>query len=326
MKNTIKIGITIGDADGIGGEIIEKVLADKRFTELYPLEIFRHNDDPSGVKALYAAADALRAKTIDALVTCPINKAHAAADGFAHIGHTEYFAKEFGVAGREPSMFMVSDELRVVLVTKHVQLEKVASLITTQRVLDTIRSVRRSLQVDFGIIDPRIAVLGLNPHAGENGLLGVEEQKFITPAINAALEEGIFAFGPFSADGFFGSGAYAKYDVTVAMYHDQGLIPFKTLAMDRGVNFTAGLPVVRTSPAHGTGADIVGRGIASDNSLRAAIYTATDIVRSRRAFAAMTANPLQKQNQEQAGDRHSDRPAREQNVDDMFADEMQREK
>ncbi|MEG0724870.1 MAG: 4-hydroxythreonine-4-phosphate dehydrogenase PdxA [Mucinivorans sp.] len=324
MKNIIKIGVTVGDANGIGGEIITKVLSDKRFTELYPIEVFGQADDPSGIKALYTAADALRAKKIDALVTCPINKAHAAAEGFQHIGHTEYFAKEFGVAGREPLMFMVSEDLRVALVTKHVAVEKVSSMITTQRVLDTIRSVRRSCQVDFAIPEPRIAVLGLNPHAGENGLIGGEEQKAIIPAINAALEEGIFAFGPFAADGFFGSGAYAKYDATVAMYHDQGLIPFKTISMDRGVNFTAGLPVVRTSPAHGTGDDIAGRGIASDTSLRAAIYTATDIVRSRRAFAALTANPLQKQMPDQS-DRRSDRPAREQNVDDMFADEAANE-
>lgn len=319
MKKNIKIGVTIGHAAGIGEEIIEKVLADKRFTELYPLEIFREQDDPSGIKALYAATEALRDKRISALVTCPIDKASAAQAGFEHIGHTEYFAKEFGVAGREPSMFMVSEDLRVVLVTKHVPLDKVASMISTQKVLDTIRSVRRSLQVDFGMDNPRIAVLGLNPHSGEHGLLGSEEQKFITPAINAALEEGAFVFGPFAADGFFGSGAYTKYDVVVAMYHDQGLIPFKTLSMDRGVNFTAGLPVVRTSPAHGTGQDIAGKGIASDTSLRAAIYTAVDIVRSRREFAALTANPLQKQ--EQDNERRSGKPARDENVDDMFADQ-----
>lgn len=323
MKNNIKIGVTVGDAAGVGSEIIESVLSDRRFAESYPLEIFRADDDPSGIKALYAAAEALRNKQIDALVTCPIDKAHASSAGFAHIGHTEYFATEFGVAGREPVMFMVSDSVRVVLVTKHIALKDVPSALSTQKILDTIRSVRRSLQVDFGFVEPRIAVLGLNPHSGEQGLLGDEEQRFIKPAINAANDEGALVFGPFAADGFFGSGAYAKYDVVVAMYHDQGLVPFKTLSMDTGVNFTAGLPVVRTSPAHGTGADIAGKGIASDNSLRAAIYTAVDIVRSRRAFAAMTANPLQKQASDDGDRRSGGRPPRDQNVDEMFADQLE---
>lgn len=322
MKNIIKIGITVGDATGIGGEIIEKVLSDKRFKDMYPVEIFRVKDDPTGIKSLYAGAEALRGKQIAALVTCPIDKARAAEAGFEHIGHTEYFAKEFGVPGREPLMFMVSENLRVALVTKHVALSDVPPMITTQKVLDTIRSIKRSLQVDFAIPSPRIAVLGLNAHSGEHGLLGHEEINFISPAINVAIEEGTFAFGPFAADGFFGSGAYSTYDAVVAMYHDQGLIPFKTLSFDSGVNFTAGLPVVRTSPCHGTGADIAGKGIADENSLRAAIYTATDIVRSRRTFAALIANPLQRQEVEN-NDRRSNRPIKDENVEDLFANESQ---
>lgn len=324
MKNIIKIGITVGDTTGVGEEIIEKVLSDKRFKEMYPVEIFRVDDDPTGVKSLYAGAEALRNKHIAALVTCPIDKARASESGFPHIGHTEYFSKEFGVVGREPLMFMVSENLRVALVTKHVALSNVPSMVTTQRVLDTIRSVKRSLQVDFSIPSPRIAVLGLNPHSGEQGLLGCEENSYIIPAINVAIEEGIFAFGPFAADGFFGSGAYSTYDAVVAMYHDQGLIPFKTLSFDSGVNFTAGLPVVRTSPCHGTGADIAGKGLADEKSLRAAIYTATDIVRSRRKFAALNANPLQKQEVEN-GDRRSNRPIKDENVEDLFANENQQE-
>lgn len=320
MKNIIKIGVTVGDANGIGAEIIAKVLSDKHFTDMYPIQVFKSENDPAGVKSLYAGAEALKSRSIDALVTCPIDKAHAAKEGFAHIGHTEFFAAEFGVAGREPLMFMVSDSLKVALVTKHVALDQVPSMITVQKVLDTIRSVKRSLQVDFSIPSPRIAVLGLNPHSGEQGLLGDQEQKQITPAIMEATQEGIFAFGPFAADGFFGSRSYAHYDAVVAMYHDQGLIPFKTVVFENGVNFTSGLPVVRTSPCHGTAADIAGQGLADDTSLRAAIYMANDIVRSRRGYAELTANPLQKQSVDD-GDRRGGRVVRDENVEDLFAAE-----
>lgn len=317
MKNTIKIGITTGDATGVGPELIEKVTADRKFMELYPLDIFSVDGDQTGVRSLQVGVEALKSKEIDALVTCPIDKARASQDGFPHIGHTEFFAEQFGVAGRETLMFMVSDTLRVVLVTKHIPISEVSKALTVQKVLDVVRSTRRSLQVDFGIDEPKIAVLGLNPHAGENGLLGDEERRVISPAIEAAVNEGAFVFGPFAADGFFGSGAWAKYDAVVAMYHDQGLIPFKTLSMDSGVNFTAGLPVVRTSPAHGTAVDIAGQGIASDASLRAAIYTAVDIVRSRQKFAELRANVLTKQSSDD--DNRSRRPARDENVADLFA-------
>lgn len=319
MKNTIKIGITTGDATGVGPELIEKVTADRKFMELYPLDIFSVEGDPAGVRSLYTGVEALKTKEIDALVTCPIDKGRAAEEGFPHIGHTEFFAEQFGVAGRETLMFMVSDTLRVVLVTKHVPLAEVPKMLTVQKILDVIRSTRRSLQVDFGIDEPKIAVLGFNPHAGENGLLGDEERRVIAPAIEAAVAEGAFVFGPFAADGFFGSGAWSKYDAVVAMYHDQGLIPFKTLSMDSGVNFTAGLPVVRTSPAHGTASDIAGQGIASDASLRAAIYTAVDIVRSRQRFAELRANVLTKQASDEDQNRGR-RPARDENVEDLFAD------
>ena len=322
MKNTIKIGITTGDATGVGPELIEKVTSDRKFMELYSVDVFAVEGDATGVRSLYTGVEALKNKEVDALVTCPIDKARASADGFPHIGHTEYFSEQFGVAGRETLMFMVSDTLRVVLVTKHIPLAEVPKVLSVQKVLDVVRSVRRSLQVDFSIPEPKIAVLGLNPHAGENGLLGDEERRIISPAIEAAAGEGALVFGPFAADGFFGSGAWTKYDAVVAMYHDQALIPFKTLSMDSGVNFTAGLPVVRTSPAHGTAADIAGQGIASDSSLRAAIYMAVDIVRARRRFADLRANVLVKQASED-DERRGRRPAKDENVEDLFAPDEQ---
>lgn len=318
MKNNIRIGITQGHLAGVGPEIIEKVMSDKALTSLYSLEVFAVENDPAGVRSLEEACEALRNKTIDAVVTCPICKKAATEAGFEYIGHTEYFSAKFGIQGREPLMFMVSDTLRVALVTKHTKLADVASMISTQRIVDHLRSLKRSLEVDFGIRAPKIAVLGLNPHCGEEGLLGEEERNFITPAINVANEEDILAFGPFAADGFFGSGSYHHFDAVLAMYHDQGLAPFKALSFNEGVNFTAGLPVVRTSPAHGVGLDIAGQGIASPDALRAAIYTAIDIVRGRRQYAEMTANPLPKsQNDNRRG---NGAPQKEANVEDLLAD------
>lgn len=318
MKNNIKIGITRGHLAGIGPEIIEKVINDTAITSLYSLEVFAADDDPTGVRSLEMACEALRNKTIDAVVTCPICKKAAAEAGFEHIGHTEYFSSKFGVQGREPLMFMVSDTLRVALVTKHTRLADVPAMISTQRIVDHLRSLKRSLEVDFGIRAPKIAVLGLNPHCGEEGLLGDEERNYITPAIDVANEENILAFGPFAADGFFGSGSYHHFDAVLAMYHDQGLAPFKALSFSEGVNFTAGLPVVRTSPAHGVGLDIAGRGIASADALRAAIYTAIDIVRNRYQYGEMTANPLPKSQLDNPRRGNNNAPQKEANVEDML--------
>lgn len=316
MQNKIKIGITRGDERGIGREIIEKVLSDKRFSQMYPCQIFDLQDDTTGIRSLDAAVEAYRSRQIDAIVTCPIDKAAANAAGFGFVGHTEYFAHHFGVAGREPVMFMIADSLRVALVTKHVALQEVASMIDANLIVSQLRSLKRSLEVDFSIRAPRIAVLGLNPHCGEQGLLGDQEQRIITPAIEAANNEGILVFGPFAADGFFGSGGYLKFDAVLAMYHDQGLAPFKALAFDDGVNFTAGLPIVRTSPAHGVGLDIAGRDMADPSSLRAAIYAATDIVRCRQMYGQITANPLQKQTSDERGRGVQ----RDINVDELLAE------
>ena len=243
------------------------------------------------IASLNAAVRDLKAGKIDVLVTCPINKKNTTGDGFGFIGHTEYLAAEFGDA--EPLMFMVSDVLKVGLVTMHVPLTRVAGAITTEAVLNHIRAIKRSLERDFNIVGPKIAVLGLNPHAGDDGLLGPEEQEIIIPALQSARYENILAFGPFAADGFFGSGAYKKFDAVLAMYHDQGLAPFKALTFADGVNFTAGLSVVRTSPAHGVGFDIAGKMVADPSPMRAAIYQAIDIYRNRQVFDEASANPLQ---------------------------------
>lgn len=243
------------------------------------------------IASLNAAVRDLKAGKIDVLVTCPINKKNTTGDDFGFIGHTEYLAAEFGDA--EPLMFMVSDTLKVGLVTMHIPLARVPEAVTTEAVLGHIRALKRSLERDFNIVGPKIAVLGLNPHAGDDGLLGTEEQEVIIPAIQSAKYENILAFGPFAADGFFGSGAYRKFDAVLAMYHDQGLAPFKALTFADGVNFTAGLSVVRTSPAHGVGFDIAGKMVADAAPLRAAIYQAIDIFRNRQVFDEASADPLQ---------------------------------
>ncbi|MDR2936443.1 MAG: 4-hydroxythreonine-4-phosphate dehydrogenase PdxA [Rikenellaceae bacterium] len=242
--------------------------------------------------ALSAATKDLREGAIDVLVTSPINKATVQGRDFSFTGHTEYLAAQFEES--EPLMMMVSDTMRVGLVTIHLPLAEVAGQITTEMILRKLRALKRSLVRDFGIVEPRIAVLALNPHAGDEGLLGKEEIDIIRPALVSAADERILAFGPFAADGFFGSGGYTKYDAVLAMYHDQGLAPFKALSGETGVNFTAGLSIVRTSPAHGVAYNIAGQGIANESSLRAALYLATDIWRNRRIYEKITANPLKK--------------------------------
>ena len=240
--------------------------------------------------ALRCAADDLREGVIDAVVTAPINKEAMQGIGFGFTGHTEFFASELG---GEPMMIMCSDLLRVALVTVHVAVDKVASQLTRERITASLLSLRKTLKQDFGIVEPRIAVLSLNPHAGDGGLLGSEEEDIIRPAILAACEEGVLAFGPLAADGLFASGAYARYDAVLAMYHDQGLTPFKTLTPE-GVNFTAGLDKVRTSPDHGVAYDIAGKGVADAQSMRNAIYAAIDIVRRRAAYREWSARPLER--------------------------------
>ncbi|WP_417014105.1 4-hydroxythreonine-4-phosphate dehydrogenase PdxA [Alistipes sp.] len=340
--NRLKIGITQGDTNGIGWEVILKTLSDSRMTELCTpvvygtpaaAEFYRSRiaeleeiafntvvsardarrgrvnlvacgpqqlriapGEPSAeagqaaVEALRTAMRDLKEGTLDALVTGPIDKETVQADDFRHTGHTEYLAAELGGT---PMMLMCSDLLRVGLVTTHLPLAEVSAALSRERITAAIERLARSLVADFGVVKPRIAVLALNPHAGDGGLLGDEEEQTIRPAVNDAYAAGILAFGPFAADGFFASGNYARYDAVLAMYHDQGLAPFKTLTPD-GVNCTAGLGKVRTSPDHGVAYDIAGKDKADPQSMRNAIYAAIDIVGNRRRWAAMSAAPLQR--------------------------------
>lgn len=241
-------------------------------------------------RALKEATDALEAGKIDALVTGPVNKQNIQHSEFNYSGHTEYLQARF--QAEEVMMLMVSDLMKVGLVAGHVPISGLSSLITSKLILDKLKILSRSLLVDFGIRNPHIAVLGLNPHAGDDGLLGTEEKEIIAPAIEEAKALGITAMGPYAADGFFGAGRFSKFDAVLAMYHDQGLTPFKALSMDSGVNFTAGLPVVRTSPAHGTAYELAGKNEASATSFRNALYLAIDVARKRELYREISADPL----------------------------------
>jgi 4-hydroxythreonine-4-phosphate dehydrogenase len=252
----------------------------------------------AAVKSLQSAVADMKAGNIDVLVTAPLSKENSQGEGFDFAGHTEFLAAEFG---GEPTMMMCSDVMRVALVTSHISLTDVPEAISKQKIVDKLRKLRATLIADFGVVEPRIAVLALNPHGGEGGMMGTDEAEVIKPAIDEAYGAGILAFGPFPADGLFLAGEYAKYDAVLAMYHDQGLAPFKALTPD-GVNFTAGLDIVRTSPDHGTAFDIAGKGLASPDSMRNAIYMAIDIFRNRRAYAEMSRNPLKHYEREKGAD------------------------
>ena len=241
-------------------------------------------------KSLKAATNALEEGKIDALVTGPVNKQNIQHSEFNYSGHTEYLQARF--KAEEVMMLMVSDLLKVGLVAGHVPISKVSPMITQELVLEKLKILARSLLVDFGIRNPHIAVLGLNPHAGDDGLLGNEEKEIIAPAIAQAKDMGITALGPYAADGFFGAGRFRNFDAVLAMYHDQGLAPFKSLSMDNGVNFTAGLPVVRTSPAHGTAYELAGKNEASATSFRNALYLAVDVARKRELYNEISSDPL----------------------------------
>ena len=342
------VGITQGDGNGIGYEVIIKSLADPRILESFTPVIYGsskifgfyrrriHNlDQQMDIYVIQSAKDARPRKInivnclpdntyvepgqstpesakaaitslewavrdikngdIDVLVTAPINKRAMVREGFGNTGHTEYLQKVFGVS--DVAMFMVSDRLRIGVVTGHIPLKDVPSSITVEAIVGKLRLMMASLKRDFRVVEPKIAVLGLNPHCGDGGLLGDEEERIILPAVRKANEEGIMAFGPYSPDGYFGLGHYAKFDATLAMYHDQGLAPFKALAFEDGVNFTAGLPIVRTSPDHGTAFEMAGRDEADPHSMMSSIFTAIDIFRSRAAYDAVHEGKMSK-NQE----------------------------
>lgn len=244
----------------------------------------------AALACLQRSVDDLKAGKLDALVTAPINKNNIQSEEFKFPGHTEYLAEEFGVT--DNLMFLVSPTLRVGVVTGHVPLGRVRQNVTRERITQKLTLMMQSLKQDFGIEKPKIAVLGLNPHAGEEGLLGMEENEIIKPLINEWRNKGQLVFGPYPADGFFGTRAYTKFDAVLAMYHDQGLIPFKTIAFEEGVNFTAGMPAVRTSPDHGTAYDIAGKDLADETSMLQAIYTAIDVARNRKEYLELQAGAL----------------------------------
>ncbi|MEQ9168685.1 MAG: 4-hydroxythreonine-4-phosphate dehydrogenase PdxA, partial [Fulvivirga sp.] len=230
-------------------------------------------------KALQKAVEHLKEGLIDAVVTAPINKNNIQSEDFKFAGHTEYFTENFN--GKDSLMFLASEDLKVGVVTGHIPLKDVSQSITKELIIKKLKIMEESLRLDFGISKPRIAVLGLNPHAGEEGLLGSEDGNVIKPALDELKNKGKLIFGPYPADGFFGKGEYKKFDAVLAMYHDQGLIPFKTLAFNNGVNFTAGLSIIRTSPDHGTAYDIAGKNVANESSMREAIFMAYDIFKNR---------------------------------------------
>lgn len=349
----IKVGITHGDINGIGYEVILKTFADIRIAELcipviygstkiasyhrkaleLPAVMFNQINNPEAAEAdkvniincvteevkvelgqaskasgeaaflsLEAALKDLQEGLIDVLVTAPINKDTIQREGFDFPGHTEYLEQKFSQKGEKSLMILVKDSLRVALVTGHIPLGDVAKSVTKEKIQSALRIFEKTLCRDFNIEKPRIAVLSLNPHAGENGLLGTEEKDIIIPAIEEMSEKGILCFGPFASDGFFGSGQFTHYDGILAMYHDQGLAPFKTLAMEDGVNFTAGLPIIRTSPAHGTAYAIAGKNEASEESFRQSIYMAIDTFRNRSEYDTIHANPLRKLYYEKGSD------------------------
>lgn len=343
MEQTkIKIGITQGDVNGIGYEVILKSFENPAILELCTpivygspkvmtyhrkaleletsfsivnsaadavpgrLNVVNCNDDEVKVemgkpsresgKAAFEALEKAMAEykegMYDVLVTAPIHKQMIQSDSFAFPGHTEYIEQSIGEG--KALMILANETLRVALVTGHVPVAKIASAITQELIEEKLTIFNASLKTDFGIGAPRIAVLALNPHAGDGGVIGKEEETIITPAIKAMREQGILCYGPFPADGFMGSGAYNHFDGVLAMYHDQGLVPFKVLAMENGVNFTAGLPIVRTSPDHGTAFDIAGKNMASPDSFRQALYMAIDIYRNRKNDSEARSNPLRK--------------------------------
>lgn len=345
------IGITTGDINGIGPEIIIKALSDNRILDLCTPIVFSSNKvinyyrriavdhqlvfnstkemdklNPKqvnvfncweeevsiqpgvlteaggkyAVRSLQVATQCLKDGQLDALVTGPINKSNAQSSNFPYSGHTPFLKDSF--EAKDVLMLLYHNDLRVAIATEHIPLEKVAASITTDLLQSKFNLLKDSLVKDFGIDKPRIAVLGLNPHAGDEGSIGNQEQTIIKPLVEQWQQNGHLVYGPYSADAFFAKGNYKNFDGILAMYHDQGLIPFKTLANGEGVNFTAGLPIVRTSPDHGTAFDIAGKNLADHSSFMEAIFQAIELVRQRESYTEYTANPLRRRRMEKERD------------------------
>ena len=341
LKESVIVGISVGDLNGIGPEIIIKTYEDPRSLELNTpvifasgktMQFFKNHfnskinfyniDTPEkvvlgkvnvvnvwneqvkinfgvedkkigeyAIKSLEAATNALKEGAIDVLVTAPINKHNIQSDTFNFPGHTDYLAKALN---GKSLMFMVSDALRVGLLTDHVPLKDASNAITEELIKEKIATVIKSLKQDFGIRKPKVAVLAINPHAGDNGVIGTEDDAILKPTLEKIKLDGSLVYGPYSADSFFGSNTYKNFDAIIASYHDQGLIPFKTIAFGQGVNYTAGLDKVRTSPDHGTAYEIAGKGTADENSMKQAIFTAIQIFRNREEYNHYGKNPLKK--------------------------------
>ncbi len=339
-ENTI-VGISIGDINGIGCEVILKAFDDPRMLEFCTPVIFANvktishtkklidsqvnlqrvdsaanvilgkvnvinvwqdnadvvfgvKDKVAGeyaIKSLAAATQALKNNQIDVLVTAPINKKNIQSDQFNFPGHTDYLAKELG---GDSLMFMIHDSLKIGLLTDHIPVSEVTNHLTEKLIRTKVKTIVQSLRQDFTITKPKVAVLGINPHCGDNGVIGTEDDTLLRPLIQKIFDEGTMIFGPFAADSFFGSQQYKKYDAIIAVYHDQGLIPFKTISFGEGVNYTAGLNKVRTSPDHGTAYEIANKGIANETSFKEAVYKAIDIFKSRIVYEEITKNPLKK--------------------------------
>jgi 4-hydroxythreonine-4-phosphate dehydrogenase len=340
-SENIIVGVSIGDMNGIGPEVILKTFEDTRMLEIctpvifanakivsflkksYHLNTFIQGidkldqvvlgkinvlnvwregvnlefgklDEEIGkyaIKSFQAATRALKNNQIDVLVTAPINKYNIQADDYKFAGHTDYLNEQLE---GDALMFMIHEDIKVGLITDHVPIAELSKHINSKLIEKKITTINRSLVADFKINKPKIAVLGLNPHSGDNGVIGKEDDEIVKPSLEKIFKSGIQVFGPFSADSFFGSNQYKNYDAVVAMYHDQGLIPFKTLSFGEGVNYTAGLNKVRTSPDHGTGFDIAGKNIANESSFREAVYSAIDIYKNRIEYNELTNNPLKK--------------------------------
>lgn len=335
----IIVGISIGDLNGIGAEVVLKTFDDSRILELCTPVIFANvkilsflkknaevttnlqgidhlnqivvgkvnvlnlwkegvnlefgkNDDNVGkyaIKSFVAATKALKEGIVDILITAPINKYNIQSEEFKFPGHTDYLDKELE---GNALMLMVHDKLRIGLLTDHIPVNEVSKHLTAELLEQKVQIITNTLMQDFGISKPKIAVLGLNPHCGDNGVIGKEDEEIIRPTIKKMFDSGTMVFGPYASDSFFGSFQYEKYDAILAMYHDQGLIPFKTLSFGNGVNYTAGLSKVRTSPDHGTAFEIAGKGLANPNSFREALYLAIDIYYKRNEYQQLTENPL----------------------------------
>lgn len=340
-RKKIKLGISIGDLNGIGCEVALKTFEDSRMLDFCTPIFFASNKTISyqktelgldinyngiqeaskaldgkinvlnvwkeipkinfgeatkeagdfALKSLRAAVKSLKDGDIDVLVTAPINKNNIQSEDFNFPGHTDYLAQELK---GDSLMFMVTDTLKVGLLTDHIAVKDVAEAITQELIENKVSIIENSLKADFGIRKPKIALLGINPHSGDNGVIGKEDEVVLKPIIKELFEAGHMVYGPYSADSFFGSDGYTKFDAILAAYHDQGLIPFKTLSFGKGVNYTAGLNKVRTSPDHGTAYEIAGKGKADHSSFKEAVFTAIDVFRNREEFAELTSNPLKK--------------------------------